>query len=826
MADQPDVLAEVLPADRVPVVRPDGTLTSVKKERYETALANGYKFQTPDQQTAFQSQLKYGDRPAAAALAGAARGFTLGASDPVAAKLGIVPRETLEGLKQENPGASTAGDIAGTAASLAVPGLGEVSGPGIVAKLGARAVERAGVAGAETLGKKVLGRALAGGVEGSLYGAANAADESYLGDTQLTAESLMAHAGLGAVLGAPVSVAGGAAGDTLAKAGSIGDFLEGKAEDFGAKAIGGIQSSFKGMEKDEIRAIARDVMDSGIISKTDRATDILPKIQAAKQEAGAAIGDVLKTVDADRPAGFDFQRLDMRLKDFKAGLNEAEKDIIGPRLDMMTDQLERTAARAGGFEHVNDIKSTMQGEINYKADAAAKLKLQKQAVGILRDEIDTQLKAITLPEEFARFQKAKQLYGSFSEAEKWGRRGVKALMGNRAVSLTDYISGAGIGNAAAGILGGPAGAVAGAVGALGNKTLRERGPSLVANALDAIADNPGLAYISEALQKAVQAAPQRFGDYGTALAEAASKGPAETLLTHVNLANGDPKYRATVQSAGLTPEPQDEHRASLDRAAALSELQGHMDDHQDELDHHLSQVLKGERKPHAAAGVLKSQDFGAKRMRRDTSEAHRQRVEEVRQLAADPQALIDRTSANIGPVTHAAPGVAAAMTSTAHRAVTYLAQSAQQPPKAGPLAPQWHTTDAERHDFAQKLEVVQDPMSALRHAAAGTLNSAQIGALNAVYPSLARNIADTLLERIAASPKGVPYSARLMVALLTKTDPDGTMGSAAVAANQAAIHAASQKPSNTGTPGGPKAPLTVAQRSAMPGEKREMGAET
>jgi hypothetical protein len=130
-------------------------------------------------------------------------------------------------------------------------------------------------------------------------------------------------------------------------------------------------------------------------------------------------------------------------------------------------------------------------------------------------------------------------------------------------------------------------------------------------------------------------------------------------------------------------------------------------------------------------------------------------------------------------------------------------------------------TEAEQHEFAQKLEAVERPMSVLKHAASGTLVPAQWEAVQAVYPLLARQIQDMAMERLADPPKDVPYRARLMLSMITGIDVDGSMG-AAVALNQQAIASAESKRSTMGPPDAKQRDLTLASRAATPGQRREM----
>jgi hypothetical protein len=204
-------------------------------------------------------------------------------------------------------------------------------------------------------------------------------------------------------------------------------------------------------------------------------------------------------------------------------------------------------------------------------------------------------------------------------------------------------------------------------------------------------------------------------------------------------------------------------------------------------------------------------------MRRGNTEAHAQRMKEVAELASNPDALLERVSKNMQAIGDFAPGVTAASSALAHRAVTYLASQIRKPVKAGPLAPEWVFPKTELFLFSKKLETVEEPLSVLEHAAAGTLTKPQIEALQAVYPTVYGQMRDTALERLTSNPKAVPYKARLMLSLLTGVDADGTMG--AVAKNQQVYATKSQEaPSSRSGQG----KLTIAEDTATPTQRREL----
>ena len=241
-------------------------------------------------------------------------------------------------------------------------------------------------------------------------------------------------------------------------------------------------------------------------------------------------------------------------------------------------------------------------------------------------------------------------------------------------------------------------------------------------------------------------------------------------------------------------------RTPLDRAIAqtvgVTMLGGSLEEHHDKLDSALSRVFKG----NSVAGAKEHAV-----------------PDDLSHLAANPEAMLERLANNTGNLSAVAPMVAAELAAVAQRATSYLAKVSEQPPRRGPLAPEWTASAAEKRSLRLATGVVANPMSVLDAAAAGTIVPEQVAALNAVYPMLGRSIADKAVSMLEAG-KAVPYRARLMVGFLAGIDVDGTLAS--IASNQMAIQSQSQKPSNQAPPPSDSATqLTVAQRSAPRKEK-------
>jgi hypothetical protein len=230
------------PKQQVPVKDPDGKLGTVAPEDVQNALASGYSYATPEEwQAAGEENRKakaYGESPGLAALEGAGRGFLPGVVPYAERHLLGVSQEALKERKERNPWAAGAGEFGGVVAGTALgdelglgakvgeaAGLGEaVEGGATVAKtIGGTAksyAEDAAKSAAKDEIKSALGEAepeaakvtaeatplarrigKAAGVNAG-YGAGQAVNEGELGEAPLTGQSVLAGAGMGALLGA------------------------------------------------------------------------------------------------------------------------------------------------------------------------------------------------------------------------------------------------------------------------------------------------------------------------------------------------------------------------------------------------------------------------------------------------------------------------------------------------------------------------------------------------------------------------------------------------------------------------------------------------
>lgn len=254
---------------RVRLERADGAVVEIDAARVDEALASRdssgapiFQLDTPELEARRTRRREYGGRGLETGATSALSGATLGLSDVAISGLG--GGEYLSGLREFNEEAATIGDVAGAVAPvlLAGPlGAGSAAGRGAlrsaVGLIGAPtralagvaegiggAVTR-GVAGAEAgLGRRLLARAAGVGVEGAIEGGVGEAgrilSETAIGDgnPDLTAETVLARLGSGALLGGAAGVVSGGAGGLLAEGGRAGVRLARESTDVLRRAWG------------------------------------------------------------------------------------------------------------------------------------------------------------------------------------------------------------------------------------------------------------------------------------------------------------------------------------------------------------------------------------------------------------------------------------------------------------------------------------------------------------------------------------------------------------------------------------------------------------
>lgn len=193
---------QLVAQDTYPMVNADGDVRLVPSADVNAHLGGGYRFATQRQVT----QARVANDPTAPAKAfaeGALNGALMGGGDAVNASAGGDPTLIAERARA-HPVARGIGEGVGTVAGTAA--LGEFAPMAIGESIAARTM---GEAALRPLGQLAV-QAAGGAAEGVVRGAVGELGESALGRSDVTAESVLAHAGLGGVLGGAFGGAFGA----------------------------------------------------------------------------------------------------------------------------------------------------------------------------------------------------------------------------------------------------------------------------------------------------------------------------------------------------------------------------------------------------------------------------------------------------------------------------------------------------------------------------------------------------------------------------------------------------------------------------------------
>lgn len=401
-------------------------------------------------------------------------------------------READRTASEENPVAYGAGNLAGSAATMLIPGANAVTA-GKMAALG-------GIAG--------LGATEADLTKGEISDAAE-------------------DAGTSALLGYGIGK-GARALAPLAEKASTG--LKNAATGAARRAIGYSKRFITKQGKERADEVARIMLDEGAIPWSGSAEETLKRIQEVADKSGSELGRVREALDKMGIAGVPrrqaLKALSEMLPTQKGGIyDDMTKHILKARETVAAhgkeipfgeaEELKTLLWKAGGKN--DDIQREAFHGASRAIRKAAESKLDESAKMLdymnpnRTDNITT-----------AGYLKNKKLYGAAADASDVALDKVNREAGNSFPSLRGTI-------AAGSRLG--AGDIMGAAGALGvTETALRRGAGFSANAANKIADY-------------VKKSPKVFGKFAAPLTNALARSPETFAVTHYLLGQQDPEYQ-------------------------------------------------------------------------------------------------------------------------------------------------------------------------------------------------------------------------------------------------------------------------------------------
>lgn len=136
---------------------------------------------------------------------------------------------------------------------------------------------------------------------------------------------------------------------------------------------------------------------------------------------------------------------------------------------------------------------------------------------------------------------------------------------------------------------------------------------------------------------------------------------------------------------------------------------------------------------------------------------------------------------------HYLPNHQMAMTESTTRALQYLQGIKPQPHRASPLDREIQPSPAETARYNRALDIAQQPAVIMEHIKNGTLQMSDIKDLNALYPSLYKNMAGKLtlaLQNAVGQEDPIPYRTRISASLFLGQPMDSTMTPMAIQSAQ------------------------------------------
>lgn len=603
-----------------------GTYQRLSEKGYSAPVAALGAFMRPGGAiTAFQEG---GLAGATGGLAHAAVAEALGAADD---KWRTAYTRDLDSIKKAYPGVYAGGEIAGNVARdaiLASVGVAPAASleAGVYSRLG-------GLAGAGALGRagaRGLSMAVAGGAENAVLGAARELSEEALGDHELNAEKILVAGGREGLMGALFGGALGAGG-SLAVSGAKGvaragvGMLANHADDLKTLANEQRWKALSPAKKFSDQVMARvpggkdavgealgrygvtgDTIEEAL--KNGHPEGILPKISAAKEQVGKAIGEIHGASGATMTYGeiqdvFEKHLAPIRKQaGFEGVVGSVEKyqaslgDKLGltPVVEQYVKANEGKLTEAAINEFVRSRPLAVQDVIFQRKALDALVYQEAKAldpnlrVGLLRDirrdleegiktSIDTAAKSAGDDMTGEALRKLSKDYQILSISEDAAERSTAAYMTNRNVSLSGQLAG----NAAMVMSGSP---VTGVAAGFAHQYVKERGNALAAIAFDKLADLGAMARQLQRVDTKLDAAARglvggtkALTPYRGEVLAAESKQPLGKRYAHVvdvlaKVAADPDLVNRTVSASSSPNTPKTSSAVALGMTRALAHL--------------------------------------------------------------------------------------------------------------------------------------------------------------------------------------------------------------------------------------------------------------
>lgn len=373
--------------NNVNVFNPSGDLVSIPKEQLQDATNMGYQVASDEDAHKYFSEQKYGTtgETLKAGAEGAARAATFGLSTGVETALGVKP-EDIRGREEENPVASTLGEVAGVVGSSFIPGVGAAN---LLEKAGAGAVKGLGLTG-ETVLSKVGSQAVKGAVDNALFQSGNEVHKMFAQDPNQGAESVAAHIGLAGLLGGGIGAGVGAVSPLW--------------EQTAGKKINNILGLLKTRANGEAIPIAPEL--EGAIERSGLKTEVPNELRSSLSENPTVLNDYQMLRESSTQPGLEVQK---NLEKFKASASDNLLKAVGKTA---ADIPEEVSAFDAGSKLQDDLSKSIKERIEPLSKKFDEIKEKFSKVDILdqdKAKLIENLQNVAEKEGFTQAPKSPQM---------------------------------------------------------------------------------------------------------------------------------------------------------------------------------------------------------------------------------------------------------------------------------------------------------------------------------------------------------------------------------------------------------------------------------
>lgn len=710
--------------------------------------------------TELELEAKYGDSPLSAAALSAADMATFSLSGRALDAAGLVDKETQKQLRERNPEADVAGQIAGAVAPALVTGGASAAAQGakalsvpvkaglltekVVAKALTKAVAESGSkklaqsviskgvqkAAEQGLLKTATSKAAGGAVEGSLMGLSQLLREENLGDAELNAENLMATVGTGALygglIGGTIPVAGSALSAGAGKVGKAGKTIFDKviakyadpkkaAEELTGMPLGALAKlENKAYGKQLLKDLPDWYANEVKIGIGDTAEEILEKVNMVKSEAGIKIGKVLEQADLEAAQSMKPLPTDLRNRLFSEVADSLDNDFLKPlQTGLAKDTMKAEARQVQNIIKGLRSEAATGAPINAQALVAAKRGVDKILKKFRNRPIGTTATDAELAALEARnmLNEASKRYVSHINPQL----AEELAKANRNYSIATTVQ-----------------------------------PHLLKKSLK----DPSMLGFRDALY-GLAGIGVGGGPVGAA-AVIGKKFLESDLRRKLLILSGMEK--ANLQIGARIAESASNFVNSAARPARLASIGALV-----------------------ASPIAQKREDGKRPVEpKNRSEAYKNASKNISELIVKSDELMDRSVKAGAAVAYAAPNTAQVIGNRAISGLQFLQSKIPKRPYEAIFPSEnvkpYEPSSMELAKFENYVQVVDNPLSVLQDMQSGTLTQAHVEALRAVYPRLYSEIKQSVLKELQTKPETeVPYSKKAQFTILFGTPLDASL---------------------------------------------------